>query len=91
MQPIIHTYHNKSIESQTKLQNQKQYHTHYTLNKSLRPNCANHKRKRHNTIVFPDFWELGQRKQQTVQGGSNHALDAMLESKMQNRETQSDG
>jgi hypothetical protein len=39
----------------------------------------------------PNFLETRQRKQQIIQGGSDHALDTMLESNMQNIEIQSDG
>jgi ABC-type uncharacterized transport system auxiliary subunit len=45
---------------------------------------------KHNEHILKTF-ENSTRKRRAIQGGSNHALDTMLESEMQNRETQSDG
>jgi hypothetical protein len=49
----------------------------------------NSETKNHNFI--PKLLGIQQRKPQIIYGGSNHALDAMLESEMQNRETQNNG
>jgi hypothetical protein len=61
----------------------------------LKIKSSNENKKQSNTKnqnkLIPKFLGTRQRKHRVVQGGSNHALDTMLESEMQNIEIQSDG
>jgi hypothetical protein len=41
--------------------------------------------------TFPNYFGSLTAEAWIIQGGSNHALDTLLTSDMQNRETQSDG